>query len=96
MSQGTTLPPGTVIITGTLSGIGNSRSPKVWLKHGDEVRCWISHGMGSLINGIKYETEDDVSMGKVRMKKDEAEWRQRQEASSARRRDDAALDDGHE
>jgi 2-keto-4-pentenoate hydratase/2-oxohepta-3-ene-1,7-dioic acid hydratase in catechol pathway len=32
LSQGTTLPAGTVIITGTPPGIGDGRSPKVWLK----------------------------------------------------------------
>lgn len=46
LSQGTTLPPGTVIITGTPPGIGASRGS--WLRHGDEVRCSISHGIGEL------------------------------------------------
>ncbi|RSH94244.1 hypothetical protein EHS25_004047 [Saitozyma podzolica] len=55
LSQGTTLPAGTVIITGTPPGIGDGRSPKVWLKDGDEVRCWISHGVGTLVNRIVYE-----------------------------------------
>jgi hypothetical protein len=54
MSQGTTLPAGTVIITGTPSGIGNGRSPRVWLKDGDVVRCSISHGIGSLQNIVEY------------------------------------------
>ncbi|ORY26061.1 putative mitochondrion protein [Naematelia encephala] len=55
LSQGTTLPAGTVIITGTPPGIGDGRTPKVWLKHNDEVRCWISHGIGTLINRIEYQ-----------------------------------------
>lgn len=69
MSQGTTLPAGTVIITGTPSGIGNGKSPKVWLKDGDVVRCWISHGIGSLINEIKYETEEDRIEAKAKMER---------------------------
>jgi 2-keto-4-pentenoate hydratase/2-oxohepta-3-ene-1,7-dioic acid hydratase in catechol pathway len=55
LSQGTTLPAGTVIITGTPPGIGDGRNPKVWLKNGDEVRCFISHGIGTLVNRIVYE-----------------------------------------
>jgi 2-keto-4-pentenoate hydratase/2-oxohepta-3-ene-1,7-dioic acid hydratase in catechol pathway len=55
LSQGTTLPAGTVIITGTPPGIGDGRTPKVWLRDGDEVRCWISHGVGTLVNRIVYE-----------------------------------------
>ncbi|EKD01719.1 hypothetical protein A1Q2_03956 [Trichosporon asahii var. asahii CBS 8904] len=43
LSQGTTLPAGTVIITGTPPGIGASRG--VWLRDGDEVRCSISGGI---------------------------------------------------
>lgn len=43
-----------VIITGTPSGIGNGREPKVWLKDGDVVRCTISHGIGSCVNTVNY------------------------------------------
>lgn len=53
LSQGTTLPAGTVIITGTPPGIGASRG--LWLRHGDEVRCTISHGIGTLVNTVKYD-----------------------------------------
>jgi 2-keto-4-pentenoate hydratase/2-oxohepta-3-ene-1,7-dioic acid hydratase in catechol pathway len=59
MSQGTTLPAGSIIITGTPSGIGNGRSPRVWLKAGDVVCCSISHGIGSLVNSIVYEKKGD-------------------------------------
>jgi len=52
ISQGTTLPAGTVIITGTPPGIGDGRTPKIWLKEGDDVRCWISGGIGTLANSI--------------------------------------------
>ncbi|WOO78666.1 putative protein [Vanrija pseudolonga] len=44
VSRGTTLQPGTVILTGTPPGIGHSRG--LWLRDGDEVRCSISGGIG--------------------------------------------------
>lgn len=37
LSQDTTLAPGTVILTGTPSGIGMSRNPPKYLAPGDEV-----------------------------------------------------------
>lgn len=37
LSQGTTLQPGTVILTGTPEGVGTGRSPMVILRDGDEV-----------------------------------------------------------
>ena len=37
LSQGTTLMPGTVILTGTPPGVGSGRNPSVFLKHGDKV-----------------------------------------------------------
>jgi 2-keto-4-pentenoate hydratase/2-oxohepta-3-ene-1,7-dioic acid hydratase in catechol pathway len=37
LSQLMTLEPGDVISTGTPSGVGSGRDPKVWLKPGDEV-----------------------------------------------------------
>jgi 2-keto-4-pentenoate hydratase/2-oxohepta-3-ene-1,7-dioic acid hydratase in catechol pathway len=55
MSQGTTLHPGTIIITGTPSGIGNGRVPRIWLKDGDRVSCSISHGIGTLSSDIVYQ-----------------------------------------
>lgn len=55
LSQGTTLRPGTVIMTGTPHGIGVSRSPPVFLKAGDELRVVMSHGLGSLVNKVVYE-----------------------------------------
>ncbi|ORY25050.1 fumarylacetoacetate hydrolase [Naematelia encephala] len=54
LSQGSTLSPGTVIITGTPPGIGSGMRPPQWLKDGDEVHCWISDGMGTLVNKIVY------------------------------------------
>ncbi|GME57149.1 fumarylacetoacetate hydrolase [Neofusicoccum parvum] len=55
LSQGTTLEPGTIILTGTPCGIGVSRSPPVFLKPGDDVRIVMSHGLGSLVNTVEYE-----------------------------------------
>ncbi|CAK1365609.1 unnamed protein product [Cercospora beticola] len=55
LSQGTTLEAGTVIMTGTPHGIGVSSQPPVFLRHGDDVRIVMSHGLGSLINHVVYE-----------------------------------------
>ncbi|KAJ5834450.1 hypothetical protein N7447_000476 [Penicillium robsamsonii] len=49
LSQGHTLLPGTVIITGTPCGIGISQSPPQFLQPGDELRISISHGLGTQI-----------------------------------------------
>ena len=37
LSRLMTLEPGDVVATGTPSGVGSLRDPKVWLKPGDEV-----------------------------------------------------------
>ena len=37
LSQLMTLEPGDVISTGTPSGVGSTREPRVWLKPGDEI-----------------------------------------------------------
>ncbi|KAF4302597.1 fumarylacetoacetate hydrolase [Botryosphaeria dothidea] len=55
LSQGTTLEAGTVILTGTPCGIGVSRTPPVFLRHGDDLRVVMSHGLGSLVNTVVYE-----------------------------------------
>ncbi|KAF2013947.1 fumarylacetoacetate hydrolase [Aaosphaeria arxii CBS 175.79] len=55
LSTGTTLEAGTVIMTGTPHGIGVSKTPKVFLKPGDDCRIVMSHGMGSLVNTVEYE-----------------------------------------
>lgn len=54
LSQGTTLAPGTVILTGTPSGVGMARKPPVWLKDGDVVEVEIS-GLGVLRNRVRFE-----------------------------------------
>ncbi|KAL8399544.1 hypothetical protein RB594_000073 [Gaeumannomyces avenae] len=54
LSQGTTLERGTVIMLGTPPGVGAMRKPRVWLKHGDDMRVYID-GIGTLINEVYYE-----------------------------------------
>lgn len=60
LSQGTTLEPGTVIMTGTPHGIGVSKVPKVFLKPGDDLRIVMSHGLGSLVTPVQYENVPKV------------------------------------
>ncbi|POY71283.1 hypothetical protein BMF94_5595 [Rhodotorula taiwanensis] len=55
LSQGTTLPAGTVILTGTPAGVGFSKKPPRRLREGDEFRVSVSHGVGTLINKIELE-----------------------------------------
>lgn len=54
ISRGTTLLPGTVILTGTPSGVGFARTPKVFLKAGDVVEVEIS-GLGTLTSRVREE-----------------------------------------
>ena len=39
----------------TPPGIGWAKEPRRMLKHGDEFRVHVSHGVGTLINGIEFE-----------------------------------------
>ncbi|ETS85886.1 hypothetical protein PFICI_03911 [Pestalotiopsis fici W106-1] len=55
LSQGTTLPAGTVIITGTPAGVGAGKSPKVTLQDGDRFDVKISPHVGTLINVFENE-----------------------------------------
>ena len=50
-SQGTTLMPGDLIPTGTPFGVGFSRTPPVFLKHGDVCECSVEK-IGSIINKV--------------------------------------------
>ena len=54
LSEGTELPSGSVIITGTPEGVGYTRDPPVYLHHSDIVECEIE-GIGVLRNRIVYE-----------------------------------------
>lgn len=51
LSQSTTLLPGTVIFTGTPSGVGMAQKPPLWVKDGDEVSVIIEK-IGTLTNRV--------------------------------------------
>lgn len=51
LSQGTTLLPGTVILTGTPEGVGWARTPKLLLQDGDTVSVAIEN-LGELTNPV--------------------------------------------
>ena len=50
-----TLEPGDVIIMGTPAGVGQARTPPVWMKHGDTIEIEIEK-VGLLTNPIQDET----------------------------------------
>jgi len=52
LSAGLTLLPGDVILTGTPEGIGNARTPPVYLEEGDVVECGVE-GIGILRNTVR-------------------------------------------
>ena len=54
LSGSTTLPPGTVILSGTPQGVGMARNPPRWLKPGDVVTIEIE-GIGQLTNPVALE-----------------------------------------
>jgi acylpyruvate hydrolase len=54
ITQGMTLEPGDVIVTGTPSGVGGARKPPVWMKDGDTCEVEIE-GVGLLRNPIENE-----------------------------------------
>ena len=54
VSQVMTLEPGDIIPTGTPPGVGVSRSPQVWMKHGDVCEIEIE-GIGTLRNPVVKE-----------------------------------------
>jgi 2-keto-4-pentenoate hydratase/2-oxohepta-3-ene-1,7-dioic acid hydratase in catechol pathway len=54
ISRGTTLPAGTVILTGTPSGVGFARTPPVFLKEGDVVEVEVER-IGVLRNTVALE-----------------------------------------
>jgi 2-keto-4-pentenoate hydratase/2-oxohepta-3-ene-1,7-dioic acid hydratase in catechol pathway len=53
LSQGTTLPAGTIILTGTPAGVGMSR--KLSLKAGDQFHACVEPYIGTLINHFEDE-----------------------------------------
>ena len=56
LSECLTLEPGDVIAMGTPAGVGQSRNPPVWLKHGDRVEVEIER-VGLLVNTIEDEVQ---------------------------------------
>lgn len=52
LSRGVTIPAGTIIATGSPTGIGFGMNPPVFLKDGDVVKCEIS-GIGVLTNTVR-------------------------------------------
>lgn len=55
LSQGTTLEPGSIILTGTPKGVGFVRKPVIYLKDGDRMHTWLGQGIGTLVNQVKEE-----------------------------------------
>ncbi len=51
LSRDLTLLPGTVILTGTPSGVGAARDPQVFLKPGDRMETEVE-GIGTLVNHV--------------------------------------------
>ncbi|MFH1154128.1 MAG: fumarylacetoacetate hydrolase family protein [Pseudomonadota bacterium] len=54
LSESTTLLPGTIILTGTPSGVGFTRNPPVFLKPGDRIESQVQN-IGTLVNPVKAE-----------------------------------------
>lgn len=53
LSQGTTLEPGSIILTGTPAGVGFVRKPPLYLKDGDNISVWVGNGIGTLVNDVQ-------------------------------------------
>lgn len=56
LSQGHTLLPGDLIFTGTPSGVGMGREPKLWLKDGDVVEVELE-SVGTCTNMVEFAKE---------------------------------------
>ncbi|KAJ5591708.1 uncharacterized protein N7459_002077 [Penicillium hispanicum] len=61
MSQSTTIPAYTVVMTGTPAGVGIFQKPRQLLKDGDQVEVEIS-GLGTLKNVVRFEEGQDSIM----------------------------------
>ncbi len=55
LSQSTTLLPGTVILTGTPSGVGFKRTPPVYLQDGDQLESTVER-IGTLRNPVRAQS----------------------------------------
>lgn len=56
LSRGTTLEAGTIVLTGTPSGIGYFSKPRRVLQDGDRIDVQIEK-IGTLVNKVVYEAE---------------------------------------
>ncbi|MFV3076975.1 fumarylacetoacetate hydrolase family protein [Niveispirillum fermenti] len=54
LSEGLTLEPGDMIVTGTPAGVGGARTPPLWMKDGDIVEVELD-GFGTLRNSVRDE-----------------------------------------
>jgi acylpyruvate hydrolase len=54
ISRGHTIVPGTLMVTGTPSGVGMARTPAVFLKSGDEVEVEVER-VGVVRNRVEFE-----------------------------------------
>ena len=66
LSGSTTLLPGTLILTGTPSGVGEARNPKRYLVPGDEVTVEIE-GLGILTNPVVEEVFEEEETAVMRV-----------------------------
>ncbi|KAK8011268.1 hypothetical protein PG990_010233 [Apiospora arundinis] len=55
LSQGTTLPPGTIILTGTPAGVGYGKKPPSYLHEGDEFAVEVTPHVGTLYSVFENE-----------------------------------------
>ncbi|KAJ5115289.1 hypothetical protein NUU61_001048 [Penicillium alfredii] len=55
LTQGTTLPAGTIILTGTPPGVGAAKKPQEFLQAGDEFAVELLPHVGTLINKIEHQ-----------------------------------------
>lgn len=53
LAQGTTLPAGTIILTGTPPGVGAAKNPKEFLRAGDEFAVELLPHVGTLVTKIE-------------------------------------------
>jgi 2-keto-4-pentenoate hydratase/2-oxohepta-3-ene-1,7-dioic acid hydratase in catechol pathway len=62
LTSAATLCPGDVVVMGTPGGVGMSRNPPLWMKHGDVVEVEIE-GVGTLVNRVEDEATASMSAG---------------------------------
>jgi 2-keto-4-pentenoate hydratase/2-oxohepta-3-ene-1,7-dioic acid hydratase in catechol pathway len=65
LSQGTTLEPGSIILTGTPKGVGFVKKPAVYLQDGDKMSVWLGNGIGTLVNDVQEEKASTKVVSKL-------------------------------